>query len=73
MWMAGGGIKPGMRYGATDKIGAKAVEGKTTVRDLHATMLHPLGLDHEKLTYLYSGRDFRLTDSKGSIVKGILA
>ncbi len=73
MWMAGGGVKPGIRYGATDEIGAKAVEGKTTVHDLHATMLHLLGLDHEKLTYRYSGRDFRLTDSKRSIVKGILA
>ena len=73
MWMAGGGVKAGFRHGATDDIGAKAVEGKTTVHDLHATVLHLLGLDHEKLSYRYSGRDFRLTDSKGSVVKEILA
>lgn len=73
MWLAGGGVKPGHRYGATDDIGAKAVEGKTTVHDLHATMLHLLGLDHEQLSYRYSGRDFRLTDSKGRVVKEILS
>ncbi len=73
MWMAGGGVKPGHRHGATDDLGAKAIEGKTSVHDLHATMLHLLGLDHEKLSYRYSGRDFRLTDSKGSVVKEILA
>jgi hypothetical protein len=73
MWMAGGGVKPGHRHGATDDIGAKAIEGKTTVHDLHATVLHLLGLDHEQLSYRYSGRDFRLTDSKGNVVKEILA
>jgi Protein of unknown function (DUF1501) len=73
MWMAGGGVKAGHRHGATDEIGAKAVEGKMTVHDLHATTLHLLGLDHEKLSYRYSGRDFRLTDSKGNVVKEIIA
>ena len=73
MWLAGGGIKPGISYGATDDHGGKAVEDKTHVHDLHAIVLHQLGLDHEKLTYRYAGRDFRLTDVYGSVPKAILA
>jgi hypothetical protein len=60
-------------YGATDEVGMHAVENRVHVHDLHATVLHLLGLDHERLTYHYSGRDFRLTDVKGNLVKGILA
>ena len=73
MWLAGGGVKGGMRYGATDEYGYFAVENKVHLHDLHATMLHLLGLDHKKLTYRYSGRDMRLTDVHGEIVHGILA
>ena len=73
MWLAGGGVKPGLSYGATDEYGAKAVEDKLHVHDLHATILHLLGLDHEKLTYRYAGRDFRLTDVYGQVPKAILA
>ena len=73
MWLAGGGIKGGMTYGSTDEFGFAAVENKVHVHDLHATILHQLGIDHEKLTYRYSGRDFRLTDVHGEVVKGILA
>ena len=73
VWMAGGGIKGGMTYGATDDFGFAAVEDKMHVHDLHATILHLMGLDHEKLTYRYSGRDFRLTDVHGRVVKEILA
>ena len=72
MWMAGGGVKGGMTYGATDEFGFAAVEKKVHVHDLHATILHLMGLDHEKLTYRYSGRDFRLTDVHGVVVKDIL-
>ena len=72
-WLAGGGVKGGTVYGATDEFGAKAVENKVHVHDLHATILHLLGFDHEKLTYRYNGRDFRLTDNYGKVVKGILA
>ena len=72
MWMAGGGVKGGIRHGKCDATGA-AVEGKVHLHDLHATMLHILGLDHTKLTYRYSGRDFRLTDVHGRVVKEILA
>ena len=72
MWMAGGGIKPGMTYGSTDELGYAAVKDKVHVHDLHATMLHLFGLDHEKLTYRYQGRDFRLTDVHGKILKDIL-
>ncbi len=72
-WMCGGGVRGGMRHGATDPMGFAAVEGKVHVHDLHATILHLLGLDHEKLTYRYSGRDFRLTDVHGNVVKEILA
>ncbi|MEN9672164.1 MAG: hypothetical protein RL553_429, partial [Planctomycetota bacterium] len=73
MWLAGGGVKSGMVYGATDEHGYEAVEGKVHTHDLHATILHLLGLDHEKLTYKHGGRDFRLTDVHGKVVKGILA
>jgi hypothetical protein len=72
MWMAGGGVKGGIRHGKCDAAGA-AVEGKVHLHDLHATMLHILGLDHTKLTYRYSGRDFRLTDVHGRVVEEILA
>lgn len=73
MWLAGGGVKGGMAYGATDEFGFAATENKVHVHDLHATVLHLMGLDHEKLTYRYSGRDFRLTDVHGTVVKDILA
>jgi hypothetical protein len=73
VWLAGGGVKGGMAYGATDEFGFAAVENKTHVHDLHATILHLMGLDHEKLTYRYSGRDFRLTDVEGRVVKEIMA
>ena len=73
MWMAGGGVKGGMRYGATDEHGIKAEENKMHVHDLHATILHLLGLDHTRLTYNYSGRDFRLTEVHGNVAKEILA
>ena len=71
--LAGGGVKGGMTYGASDELGMNAVEHKVHVHDLHATILHLLGLNHEKLTYRYAGRDFRLTDVYGDVVKGILA
>ncbi len=73
MWMAGGGIKKGHIYGATDEFGYKAVENKVEIYDLHATMLHLLGFDHERLTYRYSGRDMRLTDVHGHVLHDILA
>lgn len=73
MWMAGGGAKPGFAYGQTDEEGWEAIEGRIHTHDLHATMLHMLGLDHTKLTYRYSGRDFRLTDVKGQVVKEVLS
>ncbi len=73
MWMAGGGVKGGHIHGATDEFGFKAVEKPVHVHDLHATILHLLGLDHEKLTYRYSGRDFRLTDVHGNVVHDIIA
>ncbi len=73
MWLAGGGVKGGMRYGKTDDYGYFAVEDKVHIHDLHATMLHLLGLNHEKLTYRYGGRDFRLTDVHGEVVHKILA
>jgi hypothetical protein len=73
VWMAGGGVKGGMTYGATDEFGFKAVENPVHVHDLHATILHLLGFDHEKFTYHYSGRDFRLTDVHGKVVKDVLA
>ncbi len=73
MWMAGGGVKAGFRYGATDEYGYYAVEDKMHVHDLHATLLHLLGLNHEQLTYRHAGRDFRLTDVAGRVATGILA
>jgi hypothetical protein len=73
MWMAGGGVKAGLSYGATDDYSYYSVENKVHFHDLHATILHLLGLDHLKLTYKYAGRDFRLTDVHGHVVKGILA
>lgn len=73
MWMAGGGVKKGFSYGATDEFGIDAVEGRMDYHDLHATLLHILGLDHEKLTYRYGGRDFRLTDVFGEVHHKILA
>ena len=72
-WLAGGGVKPGFAFGATDEFGHAAVENKVHMHDLHATMLHLLGMDHERLTYRYAGRDFRLTDVHGHVVKEIIA
>ena len=73
MWLAGGGVKAGSVYGATDEFGFAAVENPVHVHDLHATILHLLGFDHEKLTYRYAGRDFRLTDVHGHVVRELLA
>lgn len=73
LWMAGGGVKGGMTYGRTDDYGYEAVENKMHIHDWHATVLHLLGLDHEKLTYRYAGRDFRLTDVYGTVAKEIMA
>ena len=72
MWMAGAGTRGGLQFGATDEFGHHAVQDKVHTHDLHATMLHLLGLDHEKLTYRYAGRDFRLTDVHGRVVKELL-
>ena len=73
VWMAGGGVKPGFSYGATDDYGFYAEREKVHVHDLHATLLALLGVDHERLTYRYAGRDFRLTDVAGRVVKEIFA
>ena len=73
VWLAGGGIKPGIAYGKTDDLGFYAVENKVHVHDLHATILHLFGLDHTKLTYRFQGRDYRLTDVSGEVVKPLLA
>jgi hypothetical protein len=73
MWLAGGGVKGGIAYGATDEFGFEAVENKVHLHDLHATILHLLGLDHERLTYFHQGRDERLTDVSGRVVKDVLA
>ena len=73
MWMAGGGVKGGLTYGATDELGYNAVENIFHIHDFHATMLHLLGIDHERLTFPHQGRDFRLTDVHGKLVKAILA
>lgn len=73
MFLAGGGVRGGMMYGATDEFGMNAVEGRLHVHDLHATILHLMGMDHERLTYRYSGRDFRLTDVHGQVATDILA
>ena len=73
LWMAGGGIKAGHSHGETDEIGFAPVSGAMDVHDLHATMLHVLGVDHERLTYRLQGRDFRLTDVQGRVVTDVLA
>jgi uncharacterized protein (DUF1501 family) len=73
VWLAGGGVKGGTVYGATDEFGYKAVDNPVHVHDLHATILHLMGFDHEKLTYRHSGRDFRLTDVEGEVVKEVIA
>jgi uncharacterized protein (DUF1501 family) len=73
IWLAGGGIKRGMVLGETDEIGARIVSDPVDVHDIHATILHQLGIDHERLTYRHAGRDFRLTDVHGRVVKEILA
>jgi hypothetical protein len=73
MWMAGGGVKAGIQHGATDDYGYYAVEQKMHIHDLHATILHLMGLNHEALTYRYAGRDFRLTDVAGEVARDILA
>jgi hypothetical protein len=73
LWMAGGGIKTGITLGASDELGFQAVEDKVHVHDLHATILHLLGFDHTRLTYRFQGRDFRLTDVFGNVVKKLLA
>ena len=72
-WLAGGGIKPGISFGETDELGFNAVKDTVHVHDLQATLLHQLGIDHKRLTYKFQGRDFRLTDVEGQVVKGILA
>jgi hypothetical protein len=73
MWMAGGGIRPGMTLGASDDFGFNATVDKVHVHDLHATILRLLGFDHEKLTYRFQGRDFRLTDVFGEVVHKLIA
>ena len=73
MWFAGGGTKPGTIHGSTDEIGLQAVDGRAHVNDVHATILHLMGLDHTKLTFLHSGRDERLTDVAGRVVEQVLA
>ena len=73
MFLAGGGVQGGITHGATDDLGYNAVEDVVHVRDLHATMLHLLGIDHKRLNYRFQGRDFRLTDVHGNVVKQILA
>jgi uncharacterized protein (DUF1501 family) len=73
MWLAGGGVKGGTIYGATDDFGFKAIEKPVHVHDLHATILHLMGIDHTRLTYRYSGRDFRLTDVSGNVIHDIIA
>jgi Protein of unknown function (DUF1501) len=70
--MAGGGVNQGIRHGLTDDYGYEAIEGQVTIHDWHATILHPLGLDNEALTYRHAGRDFRLTNVHGKVVWGIV-
>jgi uncharacterized protein (DUF1501 family) len=72
-WMAGGGVKGGVSYGESDEIGYAAAVDRVHVNDIHATILHLLGLDHERLTYKYNGRDFRLTDVAGKVIKKVIA
>ena len=73
MWLAGGGVRSGMTYGATDEFGFFAVENQVHIHDLHATILHLMGIDHERLTFKYQGRQFRLTDVHGKIIHDLLA
>jgi uncharacterized protein (DUF1501 family) len=73
MWMAGGGVRPGHVHGATDEFGWHAVQDRVHVHDLHATLLHMMGFDHERLTYRHAGRDYRLTDVHGHVVRQILS
>jgi uncharacterized protein (DUF1501 family) len=73
IWLAGGGIRGGITHGSTDDLGYNAVQDVVEVHDLHATMLYLLGIDHKKLTYKFQGRDFRLTDVHGNVVRKILA
>jgi arylsulfatase A-like enzyme len=73
MWLAGGAVKGGTIYGATDDFGFKAIEKPAHVHDIHATILHLMGIDHTKLTYRFSGRDFRLTDVHGDVLHELLA
>jgi hypothetical protein len=73
MWLAGGGVRGGFQYGSTDELGYEASTGRVHLHDLHATILHLMGLDHERLTYRYAGRDFRLTDVHGRVVEEVLA
>ena len=72
VWLAGGGVRPGRIYGATDEWGYKAIENRTEIHDLHATMLHLLGVDHTRSTFRFGGRDMRLTDVKGHVIQGII-
>jgi len=73
IWMAGGGVKPGISYGASDEFGFNAVENRVHVHDFQATIMHLLGIDHELFTFKHQGRRYRLTDVHGNVVKGILA
>jgi hypothetical protein len=73
VWLAGGGVKPGMSYGQTDEFGYNAVVDRVSVHDLNATALYLLGIDHKKLTYRFQGRDFRLNDVEGEVAKKIIA
>ncbi|MGC4038889.1 MAG: DUF1501 domain-containing protein [Chitinophagaceae bacterium] len=73
MWMAGAGVKGGTIYGRTDDYGYRIIENEVNIHDMHATMLYLLGIDHERLTFRYSGRDFRLTDVQGKVINDILA
>jgi hypothetical protein len=73
MWMAGGGVKPGMSYGVTDDYGYNIAENRVHIHDLQATLLHLLGIDHERLTYKHQGRRYRLTDVHGEVIKEVLA
>ncbi len=73
MWMCGGGIRGGQIYGSTDEFGYAAIENRVSIPDLHATMLHQLGLHHQQLTYRHSGRDYRLTDVSGKVLHELIA
>ena len=73
IWMAGGGVKPGITYGASDELAMNAIDNKVHVHDLQATVMHLMGIDHEKLTFKHQGRRYRLTDVHGRVVDGVLA